>query len=128
MARWRDIATLALRQINVVAHDEAPEAVMASGAKDALEVIYADLNSDWGGCTLTFGIEDDVPAAYVTWISRLLATRLAPVYERASPWPEMTAIMHIRAVNVPYVRDMDLDDDGTTDDDEIEAVDRSRYY
>ena len=128
MALWRDVATLALRRLTVVAHDEAPEAVMASGAKDELERILADLNGPWGGCTLTFDIEDEIPAAYVFGLAGLLAARLAPIYTVPAPEAEKTALMRVRAVNLPYVRDMDLDDDGETTDEEVEAVDRSAYY
>jgi hypothetical protein len=37
-------------------------------------------------------------------------------------------MMRIRAVNKPYVRDMDLDEDDIVEDEEIEAVDRSQWY
>jgi hypothetical protein len=123
MARWRDVATSALRQLGVVAHAD-----MASGAKDALETILADLNGSWGGCTLTFGVDDAIPATYTFGLSRLLAARLAPIYSVSAPEPEKTALLRVRAVNLPYVRDMDLDEDDETTEEEIAAVDRSAYY
>jgi hypothetical protein len=42
--------------------------------------------------------------------------------------PEITALMRMRAVNKPYVRDMDFDDDGIVDEAEEDAIDMSRYF
>lgn len=128
MARKRDVVTQALRRLNVVAYDEAPDQAQYALGLDYLAQVFADVNGDWGGCTLAFTIDDEFPDAYRHPFAELLAARLAPVFQRPAPMAEITALMRIRTVNVPYVRDMDLDDDGTTDDDEIETVDWSRYY
>jgi hypothetical protein len=128
MARWRDVVARALRN-GTLAHDEAPEAEMASVGRDELVTLFADLNGPWGGCTLAFGIDDTIPETYVRGLANLLAVRLASVFPTLTPpEPETSALMRVRAVNIPYVRDMDLNEDDTTTDDEILAVDRSRYY
>lgn len=128
MARWRDIATQALRDLGVVGYSDEAEGEQAALAKARLAQILADLNGPWGGCVLTFGVDDTIPDAYVNGLSWLLAVRLASTFERTPPTSETTALLRIRAVNRPYVRDMDLNEDGTTTEGEIAAVDRSRYY
>lgn len=124
----RDIVTRALQRLNVVGVGEAPEAHEYELGLEELARIFADLNGSWGGCTLTFTIDDTFPAAYEQGFVNLLAARLGGFFERSGPEPEATALMRIRAVNIPYVRDMDLDEDGTTTTEEIESFDRSRYY
>jgi hypothetical protein len=101
---------------------------MASGAKGVLELILADLNSPWGGCTLTFGIDDTIPSPYQTPLAWMLAARLASIYERTPPVGETTALMRVRAVNNPYIRDMDLDENDATTEGEICAFDRGAYF
>lgn len=122
----REIVARALRRIGVVAQDEAPDAEQIQTGLDIYASMIADANGPWGGCTLAFS--DVVPTAYEWPLINLLASRLAMEYERPEPMPEISALMRLRAVNKPYVRDMDLDEDGTTQTEEIEEVDRSRYY
>jgi hypothetical protein len=126
--RKRDIVARALQRLGVVDAGAAPEAHEYELGLECLEQLFADLNGTWGGCTLAFTIGDEFPAAYQNPFINLLASRLAVTFERTPPEPETTALMRLRAVNVPYVRDMDLDEDGTTDDCEIEAFDRGLYF
>lgn len=125
----REAVARALRRLNVVAYDEAPDAQMYATGFRELEQAIADLNDPgWGGCALTFTAEGPVPAQYQRALVDLLAFRLASEFQRPPSMDEITAMMRIRAVNRPYVRDMDLDEDGIVTDEEIEAIDRSRFY
>lgn len=124
----RDIVTRALRRLNVVGLGDAPDGEQYQEALQALEQVFADVNGNWGGCTLPFTIDQTFPAAYRFPMIQLLAARLAREYERAEPEPEKTALMRVRAVNLVYTRDMDLDENGITEDEEVDAVDMSRYY
>lgn len=128
MARKREVVTQALRRLNVVAYDESPDQAQYVLGLAYFDQALADLGGDWGGCTFAFDPDEDIPTVYVSALADFLANRLSPVFERPAPMAEITALMRVRAVNVPYTRDMDLDEDGTTDDEEIEAVDRSAYY
>lgn len=123
----RDLVTRAYQALGVVAIDDAPEAHETKLGLEALAQVIADLNGVYG-CTLPFTIDEPIPAAYQTGMITLLAARLSPPFGRPAPEAEVSAMMRIRAVNKPYIRDMDLDDNGTTSDEEIEAVDRSQWY
>lgn len=123
-----DIVARALRRLGVVAQDEAPDAQQIATGIAIYEAMIADANGPWGGCALPFTDKGTVPAAYQWPVINLLATRLAAEYSVPEPMPEITALMRLRAVNRPYVRDMDLDENGIVEPAEIEAVERSRWY
>jgi hypothetical protein len=124
----REIVTRALRELGVVGYQRSPNGQMYEVGEEKLAQLYADINGPWGGMTLTFGLEDDCPAAYQDSMIDLLAARLSRQFERTPPMPEITALMRMRAVNKPYVRDMDFDDDGIVDEAEEDAIDMSRYF
>lgn len=118
----------ALRLLRVVAHDEPATGEQVALGLDHYTALLADLNGPWGGCTLAFTAADAVPEAYRWPLESLLANRLAPIYDAVAPMAETTALMRVRAVNKPFVRDMDLDDSGTTSDGEIISFDEGRFY
>jgi hypothetical protein len=123
----RDIVARAFQRIGVTAIDEAPQAHETEIGLEMLAQVFADLNGVYG-CTLTFTIDEAVPAAYQLGLINRRAARLAPIFQRIETEPETTAMMRIRAANMPYVRDMDLDEDDIVEECEIEAVDRSTWY
>jgi hypothetical protein len=123
----RDIVARAYQALGVVGVEDAPESHQTQLGLEVLAQVFADLNGVYG-CTLPFTIDNDIPAAYQTGLITLTATRLAAPYGRTAPEPEISAMMRIRAVNKPYVRDMDLNDDDVTEECEIDAVDRSTWY
>jgi len=124
----RDIVTRALREIGVVGYQRTPNGQMYQAGEEKLEQLFADLNGPWGGVTLTFGIDDPVPAAYQNPLIWLLSARLAGMFSRPAPVGETTALIRLRTVANPMVPSMDLDGDGTTTEDEICAFDRGAYF
>lgn len=123
----RDIVTRALQRIQVTGVEDAPEAHQTELGLETLAQAIADLNGVYG-CTLPFTIDQAIPSAYQTGMINMVAARLAHIFERVAPEPEITAMMRVRAVNMPYVRDMDLDDNGEVTDCEVDAIDRSTFY
>jgi methylglyoxal synthase len=123
----RDIVTRAFQALRVVGVEDAPEAHQTELGLEIYEQVLADLNGVYG-CTLPFTVDQDIPAAYQTGLITLTAVRLASPFNATAPEPEISAMMRVRAVNKPYVRDMDLNDDDVTEECEIDAVDRSTWY
>lgn len=128
MATKFDVVAQALHTINRTGYEEAPSGEDNAIGLRYLEQVFADLNGAWGGCTLPFTIDQTITAPYVFPLAQMLAVRLAPIFERPPPEAEKTALVRVRAVNLPYVRDLDLDDDGVVTDEETAIVDRSAYY
>ena len=127
MSTRQEIVAFALEEIGVSSADEAPTAEDYTKGSRFLDAAFAELQSAWGGCTFTF-TPDNVSDEYIVPLSRFLAVRLAQSYTRPAPEPEKTALVRIRAINLPYTRDMDLDEDGTTTDDETLAFDQGTYF
>ena len=123
----RDIVARAYQALGVVGVEDAPEAHQIKLGLEVLAQVFADLNGVYN-CTLPFTINETIPAAYQTGMITLVAARLGAAFGRTGPEPETSAMMRIRAVNKPYVRDMDLNDDDVVEDCEIDAVDRSMWY
>lgn len=124
----RKLVERALQRLKVVAHDEPADAHSYAIGEEALVQILADLNGPWGGITLPFTIAQDIPAAYQDALIDLLAWRVSDMFDATPPVNEITALMKVRAVANPYVRDMDLDDDDEVTEDEEEAFDRGAYF
>lgn len=127
MSTRQEIVAFALEEIGVTAADDAPSAEDYTKGSRFLDGAFAELQSAWGGCTFTF-TADNVPDEYIIPLSRFLAVRLAPSYTRPAPESEKTALVRIRAINLPYTRDMDLNEDGTTTDEETLAFDEGTYF
>jgi hypothetical protein len=123
----RDIVTRAYQALGVVGVEDAPEAHQTKLGLEVLAQVLADLNGVYG-CTLPFTINETIPTAYQTGLITLVAARLGAPFGRSGPEPEISAMMRVRAVNKPYIRDMDLNDDDVVEECEIDAVDRSQWY
>jgi hypothetical protein len=127
MSTRQEIVALALNIIGVAATDDPVQASDYATTNRVLDGVFAELQGPWGGCTFDFALEA-VPSAYLMPLARMLAVRVAPLYARPEPEPEKTALVRIRAVNLPYVRDMDYDEDGTTTQVETDAFDAGAYF
>jgi hypothetical protein len=123
----RDIVARAYQALGVTGVDDAPQAHETQLGLEVLAQVIADLNGLYG-CTLPFTIEQPIPAAYQTGMITLLAARLGAAFGRTGPEPEISAMMRLRAVNKPYIRDMDLNEDDIVEDCEIDAIDRGQWY
>lgn len=93
-------------------------------AQQAFDALVAELAIYM---TFDFAFDVDIPESHFLPLAWLLANRL-PAYNRPPPVAWNTALMRLRAANNPYVRDMDLNEDATTSEDEIEAFDRGAFF
>ncbi|PJN96874.1 hypothetical protein CNY89_00020 [Amaricoccus sp. HAR-UPW-R2A-40] len=78
---------------------------------------------------ITLGFDlDNTPDRYLLPLADLLSHEIAGQYEVTPQGSKTGALMRLRAVHNPYVRDMDLNDNGATSEGEITAFDRGAYF
>lgn len=117
---------LAFEALGEVAADEALQAHDYEYGMTLLEGLFAELPSH--GLSFSFTI-DAIPVAYRKPLANLLACDIEGAGRAGSaPYPRATALIRLRAVQNRYVRDMDLDDNGTTTEAETCAFDRGAYF
>jgi len=122
-----DVISAALRRIGVLAADEAAEADAEAYAGEALDALFAEVKQVHA-MPFTWTLEETPDAAFLP-MAYLLATEIAPHYERPSE-PRSRAMGRLRAYAFPDDRDLraDYDEDGTVSVDEQDAYDRAAYY
>lgn len=95
-------------------------------AASALDALVAEL-AVAQNITLGFAL-GDTPDRYLLPLADLLSHEIKGQYELTPPGSPTGALMRLRAVHNPYVRDMDLNDDDATTEAEITAFDRGAYF
>lgn len=121
-----DVIHRALRDLGVTAHDEAATADEAAYAGQTLDALFAEIQVS-PGLTFDFTLSGTVPESHFLPLSWCLSARL-PNYGAAPPKPWTSALMELKAVNNPYARNMDLNDDDTTTDEEVDDFDRGGFF
>lgn len=126
MATKLDIVRGALHRLQILAIDEQPEAHDEAHASQVLDSLFLEAMGPTWGMLFDFTLDDeDIPTEYVLPLSLALAVEVATDYGVPAPATHKTAMIRLRALNRPYVRDFDLDD---VDDPDIEAHDRGAYF
>lgn len=126
MATRLDIITLALRDIGVVARDEAASADDVSFVGSVLDSVFAEIENEFD---VTWTIET-VPTVSAWALARLLGVDIAPSFDmapretRARAWRRFFST--VRSDNRADFRD--LDDSGTISTEEADAGLRAAYY
>lgn len=126
MATRLDIITLALRDIGVVARDEAASADDVSFVGGVLDSVFAEIENEFD---VSWTIET-VPTVSAWALARLLSVDIAPAFDmapretRARAWRRFFAT--VRSDNRADFRD--LDDSGTISSEEADAGLRAAYY
>lgn len=122
-----DIITDAFRGLGVTAVDEALQAHDYAVGKSKLDALFLELQTspgmNWSALTV-----ETIPEKYRIPLAQLLGCELAPAYGVSPEVPRATALVRLRAVQNVYTRDMDLDEDGTTTDDEECAFDKGAFF
>jgi hypothetical protein len=118
--RLRDCIPIAAKRLGW-AIDEDVQAVDYQHFAARLTSLAAEMN-------ITYALDEQIPDALVAPLAYYLAAEVGPDYGRSSPETVVQARFRVRAIVNPYERDMDLDDDGVAEEDEILAIDQSAYY
>ena len=122
-----EVVAQAHREINVLSVDESPSTDMATYGEAMLDSLLAQAVTQH---SLSFTWDKDtVPDGVFLGLSFLLASHLAPHYERPYQ-PRSWGWGQFKAAINPDDREdrRDLDDDGTVSVAEAEAGERARYY
>jgi len=122
-----DVVAMAHRRIRILSVDEAPSADQTEFGTDILDALFAELKQT-DGMAFTWTL-DAVPDGAFLPLSFLLATEIAPHYERPSE-RRSQAMGRLRAYAFPDDRAdrRDTDDDGAVTDAEITANLRTAFY
>lgn len=91
-----DVITKALRDIGVLAIDEAPEANDEASVGDVFDAIYAELSNE----AITFS-SSFIPADLFIGLSQMVAADAAPMYGRQAPVSRARAKLRMNAVMNP---------------------------
>ena len=123
----REVVSLALRQLGVLAADEQASADQFNYAGDVLDAVFAEENAVQGwGFVWTMNA---VPDGAALGLAQLLAAEIAPHYMVGSP-PRSRGIARLRAFAFPDNREdrADLDNDGTVTEAERTAAGYGAYF
>ena len=120
------VISRALRDIRVVAVDEAADADMEADVGDVLDALFQEIEY-YKDVTWTLAT---VPDNAFLGLANLLAVEVAPTYNKAPPMRRSDAWLRLMAVIRPDDREdyRDIDESGTVDADEADAGERARYY
>ena len=123
-----DVINMSLRRIQVLSADEPADADMHDFAGGILDGLFAEIKGDPHNLPFTWGLDETPEAAFLP-LSYLLATEVAPHYNRPSE-PRSAALMRLRGYALPDDRtdSRDTDEDGVISEAEEAAGKRAAYY
>lgn len=123
-----EIATEALRRINVVSSKETASTADLTYVEAAWDALFAEFGSDPHNFAVTWTV-DTVPDYLFRPVAWLLGVQIAQHYQRPAE-DERRAWMRVRANIFPDDRPdwRDYDEDGTVTEAEENASERAKFY
>lgn len=126
-----DIIREAFQGLRIVAVDEAAQAHDYAYGKSRLDALFLELRTFMTDFASPVTV-DTIPEKYRIPLADLLGCDLAPAYDATPVCARQTAMVRLRAAQNVWAdyRDgmMDLDDDGTVEEDETIAFDQGAYF